>query len=89
MKITDLKIHVLKSQLTEPFAFSQGWVKQRSATLLEILTDEGITGWWDLEKFSECPACFPARRARLREMNLRQTVPARVACPACSRGGIE
>jgi D-galactarolactone cycloisomerase len=45
LKITDLKIHVLKSPLAEPFAFSQGWVKQRSATLLEILTDEGITGW--------------------------------------------
>ena len=27
MKITDLKIHVLKSPLAEPFAFSQGWVK--------------------------------------------------------------
>src|SRR5258708_39979393 len=45
MKITDLKIHVLKSPLAEPFAFSQGWVRQRSATLLEILTDEGISGW--------------------------------------------
>ncbi|MEO8157598.1 MAG: mandelate racemase/muconate lactonizing enzyme family protein [Betaproteobacteria bacterium] len=45
MKITDLKIHVLKSPLAEPFAFSQGWVTQRSATLLEVFTDEGITGW--------------------------------------------
>ena len=45
VKITDLKIHVLKSQLTEPFAFSQGWVKQRSATLVEVFTDDGITGW--------------------------------------------
>ncbi len=45
MKITDIRIHVLKSALTEPFAFSQGWVKQRSATLVEVLTDEGITGW--------------------------------------------
>ena len=45
MKITDIKIHVLKSALAEPFAFSQGWVKQRSATLIEVLTDEGITGW--------------------------------------------
>ncbi|MGQ0579647.1 MAG: mandelate racemase/muconate lactonizing enzyme family protein [Betaproteobacteria bacterium] len=45
MKITDIKIHVLKSALAEPFAFSQGWVKQRSATLVEVLTDEGITGW--------------------------------------------
>ena len=36
MKITDLKIHILKSALTEPFAFSQGWVRQRSATLVEL-----------------------------------------------------
>ncbi|MEQ1880080.1 MAG: mandelate racemase/muconate lactonizing enzyme family protein, partial [Burkholderiales bacterium] len=45
MKITDLKIHVLKSSLAEPFAFSQGWVRSRSATLLEILTDNGPSGW--------------------------------------------
>ena len=45
MKITDLAIHVLKSPLAEPFAFSQGWVRQRSATLVEVITDEGITGW--------------------------------------------
>ena len=45
MKIVDVKIHVLKSPLAEPFAFSQGWVRQRSATLVEVLTDEGITGW--------------------------------------------
>ena len=45
MKIIDLKVHVLKSVLTEPFAFSQGWVRQRSATLVEVLTDAGITGW--------------------------------------------
>jgi len=45
MKITDLAIHVLKSPLAEPFAFSQGWVRQRSATLIEVLTDEGVGGW--------------------------------------------
>jgi D-galactarolactone cycloisomerase len=45
MKITDIAIHVLKSPLSEPFAFSQGWVRQRSATLVEIGTDQGITGW--------------------------------------------
>ena len=45
MKITDIAIHVLKSPLAEPFAFSQGWVRQRSATLVEVLTDEGISGW--------------------------------------------
>jgi D-galactarolactone cycloisomerase len=45
MKITDIAIHVLKSPLAEPFAFSQGWVRQRSATLVEVLTDEGVSGW--------------------------------------------
>jgi D-galactarolactone cycloisomerase len=45
MKITDLKVHVLKSPLAEPFAFSQGWVRQRSATLLEVVTDDGLVGW--------------------------------------------
>ena len=45
MKITDIAIHVLKSPLAEPFAFSQGWVTQRSATLVEVQTDAGLTGW--------------------------------------------
>src|SRR5262245_836356 len=45
MKITSLALHVLKSPLAEPFAFSQGWVKQRSATLVEVRTDASITGW--------------------------------------------
>src|SRR5690349_12892679 len=45
VKITAITIHVLKSPLAEPFAFSQGWVRQRSATLVEIETDGGLTGW--------------------------------------------
>lgn len=45
MKIRDLVVHVLQTPLTEPFAFSQGWVRQRSATLVEVITDEGVTGW--------------------------------------------
>jgi len=45
MKIVDLRIHTLKSPLAEPFAFSQGWVRQRSATLVEVITDEGLSGW--------------------------------------------
>ncbi|MFN0160841.1 MAG: mandelate racemase/muconate lactonizing enzyme family protein [Burkholderiales bacterium] len=45
MKISAIKVHVLKTPLEEPFAFSQGWVRQRSATLVEVTTDAGITGW--------------------------------------------
>jgi len=45
MKIVDIKAHPLRTELQQPFAFSQGWVKHRSATLVEVITDEGITGW--------------------------------------------
>ena len=45
MKIKNIDVHVLKSQLETPFAFSQGWVRQRAATLVEITTDTGVTGW--------------------------------------------
>ncbi|HZP92720.1 MAG TPA: mandelate racemase/muconate lactonizing enzyme family protein [Burkholderiales bacterium] len=45
MKITQIRVHVLKSPLSQPFAFSQGWVRQRSATLVEVQTDDGIIGW--------------------------------------------
>ena len=44
MKIVDVKVHLLQSPLSQPFAFSQGWVGRRSA-LVEIVTDEGLTGW--------------------------------------------
>ena len=45
MKINAIKLHILSSPLETPFAFSQGWVGTRSATLVEITTDTGLTGW--------------------------------------------
>jgi hypothetical protein len=45
MKIREVRAHVLRSPLAEPFAFSQGWVRQRSTVLVEVTTDEGVTGW--------------------------------------------
>jgi D-galactarolactone cycloisomerase len=45
MKIAQIKVHPLQSPLAQPFAFSQGWVKRRSATLVEVITDQGLTGW--------------------------------------------
>lgn len=38
---------------------------------------------WDLERFSDCPHCFPARAERLRIMNLSQTVPPLPPCDRC------
>jgi D-galactarolactone cycloisomerase len=45
MKITGIRTHILKSALSQPFAFSQGWVNKRSATLVEVTTDTGPSGW--------------------------------------------
>jgi D-galactarolactone cycloisomerase len=45
MKITQVRAHVLRSALPEPFAFSQGWVASRGATLVEVETDQGVSGW--------------------------------------------
>ena len=45
MKITNIYVHILSSPLEIPFAFSQGWVGARSATLIEVITDTGLTGW--------------------------------------------
>ncbi len=45
MKIAKVDVFVLKTPLDQPFAFSQGWVHQRSATLVRITTDNGLVGW--------------------------------------------
>ncbi len=45
MKIAQIKTYALQTPLAQPFAFSQGWVNRRSATLVEVITDEGISGW--------------------------------------------
>ena len=45
IKITGITVHPLRTAPEHPFAFSQGWVRQRSATIIEVATDAGITGW--------------------------------------------
>jgi radical SAM enzyme (TIGR01210 family) len=40
---------------------------------------------WDLERFSDCPACFDARKARLQTMNLEQRLCPPVSLAACPR----
>ena len=38
---------------------------------------------WDLERISTCGVCYGPRRARLNEMNLRQSLEPRVDCAVC------
>ena len=41
---------------------------------------------WDLERFSSCRTCYPARLERLRRMNLGQAVLPEAPCPDCGYG---
>ncbi|MEO8304785.1 MAG: mandelate racemase/muconate lactonizing enzyme family protein [Betaproteobacteria bacterium] len=45
MKIKRVTAHPVAAPLAEPFAFSQGWVHRRSATIVEVETADGIVGW--------------------------------------------
>ncbi len=45
MKIRNISAHVLQAPIDPVFAFSQGWVRTRNATLIEIETECGLTGW--------------------------------------------
>jgi D-galactarolactone cycloisomerase len=48
MKITDVVTHQLVVNVDEPFTSSRGWYyKTKGALVVEIVTDEGITGWGD------------------------------------------
>lgn len=45
MKITKIKSHVLQYDLPELLGYSQQYYSKRTAHLVEVSTDEGITGW--------------------------------------------
>ena len=45
MKITAVKSHVLAYDLPEELGYSQQYYAKRTAHLVEVQTDEGITGW--------------------------------------------
>lgn len=45
MKITDVISHVLAYDLPEELGYSQQYYARRTAHLVEIRTDEGLTGW--------------------------------------------
>lgn len=45
MKITSIRSHVLQYDLDEELGYSQQYYLKRTAHLVEISTDEGLTGW--------------------------------------------
>src|SRR3974390_1835907 len=48
MKITAIRTHILEAPLSQPFAYSRAWYDTRTAMIVEIETDDGLTG------FGEC-----------------------------------
>lgn len=47
IRITGVKSHRLTGKLKQRFGWSLGWTDVRSATLVEVNTDAGLTGWGD------------------------------------------
>lgn len=45
MRISGIKTHYLEAKLGRSFGWSLDWVDRRAALLVEIDTEEGITGW--------------------------------------------
>jgi D-galactarolactone cycloisomerase len=45
MKITRITSHVLQYDMPERLGYSQQYYAQRTAHLVEVETDEGVTGW--------------------------------------------
>src|SRR3954463_10658528 len=45
MIITAVRTHVLEAKLSQPFAYSRAWYDTRTAMVVEIETDTGLTGW--------------------------------------------
>ncbi len=45
MKIVNVSAHVLEATLSQPFAYSRAWYAKRHALIVEIETDQGLTGW--------------------------------------------
>jgi D-galactarolactone cycloisomerase len=45
MIITSIRTHILQAPLSQPFAYSRAWYDTRTAMIVEIETDSGLTGW--------------------------------------------
>lgn len=47
IRISEVRIHELEGELEQRFGWSLSWTTRRHATLVEVRTDAGLTGWGD------------------------------------------
>lgn len=66
-------LDVFESAVTESMAIARG----RGRVFADL---------WDLGRFTRCPTCLPARRARLESMNLHQRPKPALVCAQCGAG---
>ena len=66
MKITRITSHVLGYDLPESLGYSQQYYNKRTSHIVEVETDEGITGWGE---------CFGAGNIALANNCLLYTSP--------------
>jgi D-galactarolactone cycloisomerase len=45
LKIQAVRTHLLRASLTEPFAYSRAWYDERWTLLVEVVSDEGLSGF--------------------------------------------
>lgn len=48
MKIRAVKAHLLRAKLAEPFAYSRAWYDERWALLVEVVSEDGLSGWGEV-----------------------------------------
>lgn len=47
MKISAIRCHVLRAPIQQTFHYSQGYYGARGAVLIELVSDQGLSGWGD------------------------------------------
>ena len=60
MRIDCIRTHHLRDELEEPFGFSQWYYGTRNALWVEIISDDGTTGWGECYASSVGPEAMKA-----------------------------
>jgi D-galactarolactone cycloisomerase len=47
LTIAEIRLHKLAAPISERFGWSLNWTTQRTVTVVEVITAEGLTGWGD------------------------------------------
>ncbi|MCK6453149.1 MAG: mandelate racemase/muconate lactonizing enzyme family protein [Alphaproteobacteria bacterium] len=45
MKIAEIRTYLMDAPLERPFAYSQAWFDRRAALLVEVVAEDGLSGW--------------------------------------------